>query len=182
MSDSNDPEFWAQSEKDTWRTPEKFWGKIAEYEGGIDLDPCAAPVGPIAEMNLTIEPPEHPDIYQRDGLDADWGGVVFVNPPFSSKTEWLAKAVEEYEAGNTDLIAVVVPDSTDTISWWHEYIAGVADYVWFKEGRLSYLDSEGNEQGSPTFGTALILYGEPSDELLEWLMETGHLVQTVKDI
>lgn len=180
---SDSEEFYAQSKKDTWRTPESFYGAIADRQGGIDLDPCAAPDSTIGDVNYTIAPdPDHEDIKHQDGLAVPWFGTVFVNPPFSYKGDWLEKAVAEYDAGHTDLIVVVVPDSTDTKSWWHEYIAGVADYVWFRRGRLAYVDEDGERAGSPTFGTALAIYGEPTDALLDWLSQEGHLVQTVKEI
>jgi hypothetical protein len=180
---------FAQNDKDEWLTPRSLLDTIEAKLGRlITTDPCASPVTTIGwKHNWTAA---------DDGLSKPWPGVVFCNPPFSDKEAWLAKAVSEYETGEADLVFVVTPDSTDTISWWHKHISGTADYVWFKESRLSYetvtydyvwfngdrVDyfNHGTEtMGSPTFGTAISIYGEPGDDLLEWFAEEGHLVETV---
>lgn len=155
--------------KDVWQTPPSVLDTITEK---IDLDPCAAPGTSIGSTNLTED---------DDGLSQDWSGTVFVNPPFSAKSAFLEKCIEQHESGNTDTIYVVTPDSTDTISWWHEYIASHANYILFFEGRKSYIDPDtGSPAGSPTFGTALSVFGEPPQATLSALAQAGHLVQTVR--
>jgi phage N-6-adenine-methyltransferase len=154
--------------KDVWQTPDAILDPITET---IDLDPAAAPDTNIGERNLTED---------DDGLSSEWEGTIFVNPPFSEKKDWLAKCVEEHEAGNTDTIYFVTPDSTDTQSWWHEYIAPHADYILFFHGRQGYIDPDtGKVEIYVTFGTAMSIYGEPPRETLEALNEEGHLVEAV---
>jgi hypothetical protein len=163
--------------KDVWQTP----SSITEMIGEIDLDPCAGVDTSIGETNYSLENGE-------DGLEEDWFGRVFVNPPFSNKSAFLQKAIDEVE--NTDCIFVLTPDSTDVKSWWHTYIAAEADYIWFSEGRVSYIvphshadefdKYEGGEQAnSPTFGTAISVFGEPGEETIERMKERGQLVKTV---
>lgn len=156
--------------KDVWQTPPELL-KMITVEEKISLDPCAGDDTDIADTNYRKE---------DDGLSQDWFGRVFVNPPFSQKIEFLKKAVEERD--NTDVIFVVTPDSTDTKSWWHEYIAPEADYVWFSEGRIEYLDPEtGRRQDQmPTFGTAISVFGDPSNVVLKELASSGQLMKTVK--
>jgi phage N-6-adenine-methyltransferase len=157
--------------KDVWQTPTELLEYFEDSSTKIDLDPCAGEGTTVGQVNYTE---------QDDGLSKAWFGRVFVNPPFSEKTDWLKKAVSEYQSGNTKVIFIVTPDSTDVISWWHGYIAEHADYVWFSEGRISYVNPEtGEAAGSPTFGTAVSILGEPEQFVLENLSENGHLVETV---
>jgi len=164
---------------DVWQTPDQLLNMIEP----IDLDPCAGLDTEIGRMNYRNE--------NMNGLLADWFGRVFVNPPFSQKTDWFEKVLKERD--NTECIFVVTPDSTDTKSWWHEYIAAEADYIWFSRGRISYVvpekrahlfdDYEGGETaGSPTFGTAISIFGEPGDETLSRLNENGQLLKTVRNV
>lgn len=156
------------NQKDVWQTPDKLLAMVRP----IDVDPCAGPNTTIGrDANYTKD---------DDGLadDVEWHGRVFVNPPFSQKEDWLEKVIEERD--NTAAIFVVTPDSTDTKGWWHKYIAEYADYIWFSKGRISYIDPDTGEQmGSPTFGTAISVFGEPGDETLARMDENGQLLQTV---
>ncbi len=167
---ATEDDWYAQTEKDEWQTPDWLWQGIDEHVT-INLDPCAGPDTEIGETNWHIGRGE-------DGLEEDWFGTVFVNPPFSDKNDWMDKIHQELS--NTDLVFLVTPDSTDVQSWWHDGIVPHADYVWFSEGRISYVDPDTGEQaGSPTFGTAVSMFGDTTPELLGWLSEHGWLVEEV---
>mgnify|MGYP002761021448 CR=1 FL=1 len=160
---------WVQkSKKDVWQTPPEVYEPIADAHGGIDTDPCAGRGTEIAERN--IRPPEN-------GLAQPWVGVVFMNPPFSNKTEWLEKAVEESQRQAVDVVYVLTPDSTDVASWWHEYIAAHAPVTWFATSRVNFIDPETGEQASGvSFNTAISVFGEAPQQLLRHWDEEGDLV------
>jgi phage N-6-adenine-methyltransferase len=166
-----DPEFWSYSDKDDWETPPDLIEDISNAVGGIDLDPCAGENTNHATENLRLEDGD-------DGLSEDWYGVTFVNPPFSYKSEWLEKTVSEIESGNAETVIVLTPDSTDTVSWWHKYIAPNAEVVCFCEGRISYC-VDGEKKENPTFGTAISVFGDVPEDLLDMLQDWGHVVRTV---
>ncbi len=152
--------------KDVWQTPTEILDMIHP----INVDPCAG-----EDTNIGIDAN-----YDKsdDGLSKKWHGRVFVNPPFSQKGVWLEKVIKE--RSNTDCIFVLTPDSTDTKSWWHNYIAEEADYVWFSRGRIAYINPEtGEKANNPTFGTAISVFGEPEERTVERLASEGHLLQTV---
>lgn len=185
------------SEKDDWISPPELVDDIDGAVNGITLDPCAHEQTSYGEMNYRLED-------GQDGLQKDWVGDVFVNPPFSYKKEWLQKVVEELQSGHVDTVTVITPDGTDTKSWWHEYIAAHAQYICFLEGRLSYLapldDDDDPEEvelvthpdlaepmkqmNNPTFGTAVSVYCrnhrgyEKTTEIAKALTEWGHVVVT----
>jgi len=141
----DESKWYGQNKKDNWQTPSWLYEPIDDI-CNIDLDPCAGSDTEIGDENWSIARGE-------DGLEREWFGTVFVNPPFSNKSEWVNKI--EAELSNTDLILLVTPDSTDVQSWWHDGIVPNVSYVWFAEGRISYIDPDEVVGGSPSrVGTA----------------------------
>lgn len=184
---SAETRFYDLDEKDDWITPPELVEDIdqALYEEddgvsmGINLDPCPHEYTRHANVNYRLE-------NGHDGLEERWFGDVFVNPPFSYKQEWLAKAVTEVQREpGADCVVMITPDSTDTKSWWHEYIAEHAKYICFLEGRLAYCtydEATGDlvQHNRPTFGTAISVFGDVKPELIDTLQSWGHVVKTVE--
>ena len=114
------------SESKEWYTPVEVFKAIGLY---YDLDPCSpgpdiAPWIP-AKFHFTIK---------DNGLDKQWFGKVYMNPPYGSDTPlWLAKL-----AGHGDGIALVFA-RTDT-RWFHEYIPR-AEAICFIKGRIQFIDA-----------------------------------------
>lgn len=202
-----DQRFYDLDDKDTWQTPEWLIDTLTDHLN-FKLGPCAGLFTFNAQINWTIEVPdeaptgidlrEAPDYpaYEKyafrngkslffgiDALDKEWdtGGIAWINPPFSLKNEFIDKALDEIEKGNIDGAVILTPDSTDVQSWWHGKLAPNADYVWFSEGRVSFIDPETNATaGSPTFGTALHFVGDDSlwpEDLFEDLSEMGDMMR-----
>jgi phage N-6-adenine-methyltransferase len=169
---SSSSKFYDLSERDNWKTPKWLLDAIEENHGLIHTDPSQGSSTSIGSLyNYNVD---------DNGLEQKWNGTVFVNPPFSYKSDFLEKAVEEVEKDYCDTIFFVTPDGTDTISWWHEYIAEKANYIWFSKGRISYVHPNGETADSPTFGTAVSVFGDTTEEMIEWFSSNGHLVKTVK--
>lgn len=160
----------SKSKKDDWLTPESITTPLNRYDG-IDLDPCPGRHTEIGDAN-----PRQRDGW--DGLERGWGGVCFVNPPFSEKIAWAKKAVEESRTRNVDRVYLLSPDCTSHKSFWHEWIEPAAEFTCFFEGRVKYIDPEtGEEAGNPSFGSALHVFGStPPREVLNWMDESGDLV------
>jgi phage N-6-adenine-methyltransferase len=167
------PTLQSLPEKDTWQTPSWLTDGIGAAIGGFDLDPCAGPDTRIAETNYSIQRGEN-------GLQQDWFGDVWVNPPFTSKVDWVHKAISEYDdPDGADRVFLLTPDSTDVKSWFHGDIVPTAEYVWFAEGRVKFLDPQtGEPAGSPSFGAAISVFGEIEPELRNWFHANGWLART----
>ena len=162
--------FVQKSKKDLWQTPPELWKNINRLDN-IDLDPCPGSGTAIGDMNFWLD-------LGMDGLGSPWWGSVFLNPPFSQKTEWIDKAIEEIELGNVDVIYVVTPDSTDVQSWWHDRLVPNCEYSWFSRGRINYVDpNTGNQAKGVSFGTAVSIMGDPPKEVLNWMRRNGDLVK-----
>jgi phage N-6-adenine-methyltransferase len=170
---ANESDRLKMSKKDEYRTPEWLLDGIEENHGDIDTDPSAGRDTEIgSEMNYSIE---------EDGLDREWYGTVFCNPPFSRKADFLEKALNESNREEVETIFFLTPDGTDVKSWWHKYIAKEAKYIWFSYGRICYYSADGEKQKKPTAGTAISVFGETTDEMIDWFDENGHIVKTLKN-
>lgn len=160
-------------EKDTWETPDWLVNGIGDAIGGFDLDPCAGPDTTIADTNYSIQRGE-------DGLERGWFGDVWVNPPFSEKESWIDKAIsEKIHSDSVDRVFILTPDSTDVKSWFHRQLVPTADYIWFADGRVKFIDpEEGEPAGSPSFGTAISVFGDIEPPLCDWFHAKGWLAKT----
>lgn len=142
--------YMARAAKADWRTPADVVELLhVLWEGGPDLDPCAAPdhAHSLAKVNLV-----GPAGSEADGLARPWTGRVFVNPPFGELSEWMSKAVAEHELHGAEVV-VLLPARTDT-RYWHDLVVK-ADAVCFWRGRMTFV---GAAAGAP-FPTALVYFG-----------------------
>jgi phage N-6-adenine-methyltransferase len=151
---------------DEWGTPPEVWRPLSRAVGGFDLDPAsgAEPV-PIADTRYTKE---------DDGLSQQWFGNVWVNPPYSNPGDWIEKAVEQHRQENTDIILMLVPARTNT-NYWSNY-ATCADFVCFYDHKLKFLQSGERAPDYLPSAVALLVFGEPTDELIEVMNEDGWVV------
>ena len=75
--------------KHYWKTPPDLMDKL-QKEFNFDYDPCP-----------------HPRPKGYDGIEADWGKMNYVNPPFTGGvTKWCRKALEEREKGNSTVMVL----------------------------------------------------------------------------
>lgn len=143
---------------DDWLTPPH----IIDALGPFDLDPCcpADMPWPTARMMLTEE---------HDGLTHPWGGLVWLNPPYSSVAPWLQRLAE-----HGDGIALVFA-RTETEAW-QRWVWPYAIAVMFIAGRLTFHNGDGTlgryNGGAPS---ALIAYGSEAARRLHAADLTGKL-------
>ena len=69
------------------------------------------------------------------------GETVFINPPYSKISEWVAKAHHEGTKDNT-VVVMLIPARTDT-RYFHDYIIHRSE-IRFIEGRLHFNGSRYN--------------------------------------
>jgi len=160
------------ADKDDWCTPPRVYEPLWET-CGIDMDPCAGDYQTLARINIDED---------QDGLTTPWEGVVYCNPPYSEKSRWIERAIDQYQNNRTvEMVFLLLPDSTDVKSWWHGQLAEHSRWTLFYEGRVKFIDPVREEQmGSPPHGSALCILGEPSPATLRRLSEEGDLVERPK--
>jgi len=117
------------SAHDNWSTPKEVYASL-DAEFRFDDDPCP--------------------LYGDGGLEREWGGVAFVNPPYSKIKDWCKKAYNEWQKGKT--VVMLIPSRTDT-RYWHEYIMKATE-IRFIKGRLKFGDSK----GTAPFPSAIVVF------------------------
>jgi len=114
-----------------WYTPSEVIDAAKEVLGNIDLDPAsddAANEHVGADQIFTVE---------DNGLEQDWHGNVWLNPPYSypQVEQFCDKALAEYQAGNIDQCIVLVNNCTD--AKWFMRLAENCPMM-FSRGRLKF--------------------------------------------
>ena len=137
------------TEVDWWTPPEVFEKLGLEF----DLDP-ASPKGGVPWL-----PTKYYYTKEHNGLEKNWFGNVWLNPPYGRFTgSWLDKFIEH---GNG--IALVFA-RTETI-WFHKY-ALQADSLLFTKGRFKFAKN-GVQGDYASVGSLFIACGDQNSEALK---------------
>lgn len=141
------------AEKDEWGTPSDLFAAL-DAEFGFTLDACAH------EGNAKVPRYFGPD---DDGLTQDWSGeTVWMNPPYSDMTSWIAKAKDAGKNGAT--VVCLVPSRTDVGWFWEHAREGEIRFI---RGRLSFVDDHGNTGPAP-FPSVLVVFGGDRPSGVGW--------------
>lgn len=142
-----------------WLTPPA----IIDALGPFDLDPCAPEVQPW---------PTAAYHYHDRGLERDWYGTVFLNPPYGHPDQW--PWVEKL-ADHGDGIALLFA-RTETAGF-HDHCWSRSSGMLFLRGRLHFHYPDGRRAkanaGAPS---VLVAYGEDGKGRLERCGLAGHFV------
>ena len=141
---------------DDRRTPADLLAECCQLANvsGFDLDVAANDQNPVA-----------PDYFTRDrsGLEAEWFGRVWCNPPYSDIRPWVEKANDSYVS--CDRIAMLLPANRTEQAWWQDLVepfrrGSVLD-VHFLRGRRRF-DRPGwtapAKGDRPPFGLCLLVW------------------------
>lgn len=126
---------------DRLKTPYWVYSKL----GDIDLDPCADENTKIGRVNWAIERGE-------DGLEREWFGFVFCNPPFSQKETWVKKMLEHRNG------ILLLPERGSTP--WHGPCADECKFHFTMGIKINF---EGGSSSNPT-GSTLFLFGDEAKQ------------------
>jgi hypothetical protein len=160
MSDGGD--WWQKQQNDDVATSPELWRPLADAMRGFDLDPAAGcEPTQIAEDRYTPA---------DDGLACPWFGTVWLNPPFSDKTPWFRRLVDQYWNGSVDR-AVALSSVDPSAEWFHEWFS-TADLIGYHEDRDLYLGAGDN----PTFSTMIGVWN-PTDDVRDVLDRMGTVVE-----
>jgi site-specific DNA-methyltransferase (adenine-specific) len=116
------------SATDDWATPKAFYNKLNEVHQ-FDLDVAASSSNHLCDEWYGLD---HPNESRRNGLEAEWSGHVWCNPPYGRGIkDWVLKASQ-----HTDLVVMLLPARTDT-RWFHDLVLPNAE-VTFVRGRIKF--------------------------------------------
>lgn len=143
------------SGKDYWNTPPEVFDFIKNgLRLNIDLDACAENGSQKSALYIN----EEMDAFKTNWIEAakKENPVVFVNPPFSKKREFLNMIQHYYQNGCT--VIAVIPAEPCT-GWWRFGVDGKAVAVYYPKSRISYINNETKKkEGSPNFPSAICLF------------------------
>jgi phage N-6-adenine-methyltransferase len=156
-----------------WYTPSQYIDMVRRVLSTIDLDPASH-----AKAQETIRATR---FYTRteNGLQRDWHGRVFLNPPYARDliALFMHKLVAEVAAGRTTEAIVLVNAYTDTL--WFATIWCATTLVCFTTGRIGFIDQDGQPVESPTTGNAFIYIGPNEQRFITVFAGTGLLAKPI---
>lgn len=130
---------------DEWYTPPR----IVQALGAFDLDPTAGPMNH-ALTNFRLANGEC-------GLQREWFGRVWLNPPYSNVHLWLEKM-----ASHANGIALV--NARPDAQWFHK-MASAAEALFWLKGRIKFTRPGGGALNTPV-GSVLVAFGSDNVEAL----------------
>jgi hypothetical protein len=133
---------------------------VYESLGQIDLDPCASHDAKIGIKNYVLA-------YGDNGLELEWNGFVYCNPPFSQKHEWIKK-MQEHRNG-----ILILPERGSAP--WFGPLAKDAGCYFVLGRKINFIGGP----SSNNLGGVLFLFGSEARKRVEQSKLTGHLVEVV---
>lgn len=135
------------SEKNYWETPKKLFDEL-DQEFNFDLDVASTHENAKCTRHFTED---------ENGLNQEWRGNVFCNPPYGKEIGlWVKKAYEESIENIGGVIVLLIPARTDT-RYWHDYIFNKANEIRFVKGRLKF-ELNGVAKQSAPFPSAIVIF------------------------
>lgn len=155
------------SGENEWYTPPELIESVRAVMGDIDCDPASSKIA-----NNTIQAKQFYTIAD-DGLSCEWAGRVFLNPPYAQPlVAQFAKAIAyKYETNETIEACVLVNNATETA--WFRRILSQASAVCFIQGRVKFLDQQGQRSGCPLQGQAVLYLGSKQKLFAEIFTKHG---------
>ena len=149
-----------QNETDNRFTSPELIRAIEDSFGKIDFDPCWHKMS-------AVRPKAYLDVRQgHNGLrDAWFGGVAFVNPPWSAQDKFVRRAHNEWLSGNVQTVVCLVPAKTDTV-FFHQTLIKDAD-IYFIAGRPRFFKEDGTSEGTMV-ATMLVIFGATDQQKLRF--------------
>lgn len=139
------------SNSNEWYTPTEYIESARKVLGVIDLDPASC-----EEANKVVKASKFYTA-QDDGLQYDWPGKVWLNPPYGGLTgKFVKKLVDQYEAGiTTEAILLINSHATDT-----DWFQLLWDYVLcFTDHRINFYGPNGKKGNGSTHGSIFVYLG-----------------------
>lgn len=142
-----------------WLTPQNMLSALGEF----DLDPCAAPLPRPWDTAR--------EMWTQDGLEREWHGRVWLNPPYGREVgDWINK-LADYGRG---IALVFARTETD---WFQNTVFGHASGVLFLAVRLTFCRPDGRKAdhnaGAPS---CLVAFGEDDEVCLQDCRLKGQFV------
>lgn len=174
LPDDSNVSVLANSGEVEWYTPGDYIELARKVMGSIDTDPASNDVA-----NETVKAAVYHTI-DNCGLEKEWHGNVWLNPPYATKVvdSFIAKLIEEYKAGRTRQAVLLVNNATDT-KWFADAVSA-ASVACFKTGRIAFINTDGNAVRGAAQGQIFLYFGAKKKTFINafktvgWIAEVKH--------
>lgn len=133
------------SKDNEYYTPYNFVSRFGEF----DYDPATT-----KEKALEFGVKNF-DTIETDGLSQDWTKYkrIWINPPFTRKHKFLAKAWETYKKAHNEIF-ILFPIEFMTTARFHNSVGG--GLIFIPNGRINFESGLGKKGKSPAFGSVVM--------------------------
>lgn len=154
---SGQPHVAHNSGNDEWYTPPEFIDSAREVMGSIDIDPATCEKAQAwikAEVYYTKK---------NSGLDQQWTGNVWMNPPYSQPLiqRFCDAVCLKWDCREFSQAIVLVNNATET-AWFQPPLNRCAA-ICFPAGRVRFIGADGDFSGAPLQGQAFLYFGDNPD-------------------
>ena len=156
-----------------WYTPKFILDAARNTLGYFDIDPASNDIAQEmvqAKVFYTVD---------NSGLDKEWNGKVWMNPPYSGPLikQFCNKLKDEVDAGNTSEFITLTNNATETL--WFKTLFELSNAFCFIHKRVKFLDYLGQPANTPLQGQVLCYRGTSIDKFKEQFSKYGLIM--VKD-
>jgi len=158
-----------------WYTPSRYIELARDVMGTIDLDPASNDIAQATVKAATYFTAE------TNGLNKDWHGKVWMNPPYSRglMPKFAAKIVEEFDSGRCTEAIVLTNNATDTA--WFAALVGSASAFCFTRGRIPFESPTRKNGGGLPMGQVFTYFGPNTDRFSYVFASVGHCMRAAND-
>lgn len=143
-----------------WYTPPEYINAAVDVMGGIDTDPASSVIA-----NKAIGATEFYTIAD-DGLNQDWYGRVWLNPPYAKGLveKFVDKLLIEYRRENTTEAIILTNNASET-SWYQRL--GTAQAMSMPKTRIQFWQPNTRETATGLQGQTFHYLGENADKFVK---------------
>ena len=161
------------SGENEWYTPPQYIEAARKTMGGIDLDPASSD-----KANEIVKANQYYTA-EQNGLEKEWFGKVWLNPPYSQPLVdyFTAKLKDELVENHVQQACVLVNNATETK--WLSRLLKICVGVCFIKGRIKFIDKNGKPGDAPLQGQVILYFGKNKMEFNNNFNQFGTILWNV---
>ena len=157
------------SNKHNWQTPKSIYQPILDFIGReqFDIDVCCSTSNIPADSYYSLDfyllsknGIKYNIVNQFDGLQANWGGICFLNPPYGRLLEKFVKKAFEESQKDCEVWSIL-PVRTEN-NYYHDYIFNNPNcFFVLLQGKQGFINPEKPEEKiKPTLPCMIVYWGK----------------------
>lgn len=156
-------------DRDAWCTPVWFIEEVVRpwLWGKIELDPCSNPHAQ-EKIGANVAYFE-----EHDGLERDWHGKAFMNPPYSQPkvTKFCEKLAKHHTEGDVPMAVAIINSTTDTNAY--HALAKTARFEAHPNRRINFWHRDTTSEDYNRHKQTVFFFGEGDTNVIQELLNKG---------